>query len=89
MSDPSSRPPRLDLMFLYQGQPHIVERIAPNEFYLTCPKCGRRQEIALHPTEGHAIWKNVRDQLCVEPSVVCGNNCGWHVVITNGEAKDA
>lgn len=76
-------------MFLYRGQPHILRRFVNTaEYGLTCPKCGQRGTVVLDPTEGHAIVSEPGRGISVQPSVVCPFDCGWHVLIENGEARD-
>jgi hypothetical protein len=79
------------LLVIYRGDPFAltpVTRDGEHGYSMNCPKCGTRNALILHPTEGHAVWKDERGELQIRPSLVCGNDCGWHVIVENGEARD-
>jgi len=67
--------------------------ISGNLFVIACPICGDgipchglpRDEMWLP----HAVSMSEDGAIIATPSVVCPRNCGWHVVITNGQAVDA
>ena len=86
---PSDRP---DLLIFYRGEPLLVERVEgyPPEMKLTCPKCGVRGYIALFPVDpsGHSIIGELDGSVSIHPSLICGADCGWHVLVSHGEARD-
>lgn len=83
---------REPLLLIYRGDPLILNpgtSDGVDMYSLKCPKCGQRGTIILHPEQGHAIWKNERGNVQVQPSLVCGNEgCTWHVVVEEGVARD-
>lgn len=75
--------------FFWKGKRYEAIRQPDGILYLGCPICGDgipfhgvpRDEMSLP----HQVTVAPDGALTISPSVVCPRNCGWHVVITNGQ----
>lgn len=79
-----------EFLIFYRDEPHILRKYATTaEYGFTCPRCGTRGSIELHPTAGHAIYVEPgADGVTIRPSLVCGTDCGFHVLVDRGIARD-
>lgn len=57
--------------------------------FASCPKCGQAAGTNRPDHEWSYARENPAGTLSIRPSLVCdGCKLRWHVVVTNGEAKD-
>lgn len=80
-----------DLLIVYRGEPHIARKYSDaDEYSLTCPRCGTRQSFEITGDERRGYRYSYGSHgVTLSPSLVCANDCGWHVTISEGVATDA
>lgn len=75
--------------FRWRGQQYPI-RMDCEKPLIGCPQCGDGVPCDGEPRDemwlGHQVMVAADGAATVTPSVVCPRGCGWHVVITNGEA---
>lgn len=99
MSSAEPRPRAFDVE--YNGQTirfdlnPFDESPAPGDdvYYFTCPRCAEGLNGISDTSAGWTITFDSQGRATVRPSILCrsrrdGTECGWHVFITDGVAKD-
>jgi uncharacterized protein DUF6527 len=86
----------------YNGAPLVFDRMGTaDQYYVECPRCRERRGADYFGrnaiTVGAGGWSLTFDEqgrATVSPSILCRSSwqgepeCGWHIVIENGVARD-
>lgn len=91
VADPPKPEPMVHVVQYHAGTVVFMERPTGARLMLatTCPRC--KSLAMVHVALGHHSLSVDREsgKISLSPSLVCPQNCGFHVVVQNGVMRDA